>query len=158
MAREYEADYTGTRPRLKRRPSNLKKSRWTYGAIIVLIVVGVAAWVGWPYFEEYAPDSAKWLRSTYDSVVDSAKGLWKELDDIGGLLPETRDNQYMHCYTARLCATVIKNDYQAELDAGAADFYAVRASGTVVTVEYRFDTVRADYDNGMVEDGRTLDE
>jgi len=162
MAREYEADYSGDRPRLKRRRGAgdvYKKRRGcAYGTIIVLITVGVGAWYGWPSFKEYAPDTVQRLRSTYDYVVESAKKLWEEIREIDGLLPETSDDEYMYCQTARLCAVVIKNDYQAKLDVGEADFDAVFASGKTVTFEYRLDTVRSDFPDGIVEDGRTLDE
>jgi hypothetical protein len=69
---------------------------------------------------------------------------------------DTQDDEYMWCQTATACAAYIEKSYLADLNAGAADFSAVRSQGTVVTVVYDLESVRADFIGGKVEDGREL--
>jgi hypothetical protein len=84
-----------------------------------------------------------------------ALGVWLEYERRTD--PDARDDEYMWCQTATTCATYIEKSYRAELDAGGADFSAVRSQGVVVTVEYDLESVRADFVRGLVEDGRTLE-
>ena len=71
--------------------------------------------------------------------------------------PLATDREYMWCQTARTCAAYIQKTYEAELKAGTTAFSAVQAEGTVVTVEYDLESVRADFAGGAVDDGRTLE-
>jgi hypothetical protein len=63
----------------------------------------------------------------------------------------------MLCQTALACAKYIEMSLRTELDQGAADFSGVSREGTVVIVEYDLKSVRSDFFNGEVEDGRTLE-
>jgi len=69
-------------------------------------------------------------------IVGLAIGVWTYYQRQAN--PDTQDREYMSCYTA--------------------DFSAVSAEGTVVTVDYELGSaVRADFAGGVVDDGRSLE-
>jgi hypothetical protein len=88
-------------------------------------------------------------------ILIIAIGAWMQYERQTD--PATENRRYMFCETARTCVAYIERSYRTDLSTGTTDFSAVRSEGTVVTVEYDLQSVRADFSGGLVEDGRTLE-
>lgn len=94
MAREYEADYSGSRPRLIRKQiAKYRRKRRIRRFLLVLLtlgVIGVGAWFGWQYLAEHRPDVAQkvqpWIDSSAEFLATArrrAADTWKSIAASG---------------------------------------------------------------------------